>query len=135
MKTSFKILYFLNLSILILGLIWQIGGYIVKVNLYNEMLFEYWIISMAGSVSVCFTFLILNIYGMLKYNHYRTRFLFAIILVSIWMVTGIYHFLYAYLNNISIWCSNICLFNHWLNPTAKFLTWRRIIHSLFLFTA
>ena len=102
MKTSFKILYFLNLSILIFGLIWPFVKYIFNAIVYNEMLFEYWIILMLGSVTVCISFLILNIYGMIKYKHYSTRFLFAIILISVWMVTGIYQLLYVYINDVPV---------------------------------
>ena len=102
MKTSFRILYFLNLSILVFALIWPITKYIFKAILFNEMLFEYWIILMLGSITVCFTFLILNIYGMIKYKHYSKRFLFAIILISVWMVTGIYQLFYVYINDIPV---------------------------------
>lgn len=102
MKPSFKIFYLLNLSILIFVIIWPIGKYIAKANLYNEMLFEYWIILMVSSVTICLTFLALNIYGIIKYKNYRIRFLIAIILVFVWIVTGIYQLLYVFINEVPI---------------------------------
>ncbi|MFO7526853.1 MAG: hypothetical protein R6W68_15475 [Ignavibacteriaceae bacterium] len=96
MNKIFKILYFFNLFLLLVGLFSPIVKYFTYDNSQYDILYEYWLISMLTSITVCIPFFLLSIYGMIKYKQYITSFLIATILVSIWMVTGIYQLIYAY---------------------------------------
>jgi hypothetical protein len=102
MSAGFKLLYFLNLLVLVVALLLPIGELIGKDGSYDKMMFGYYVLLMAGSVTVCITFLLLNIYGLVKYKRYRARFLVATILDCGWIVVGSYQLVYAYMHDVVI---------------------------------
>jgi len=101
MNRIFKILYFTNLTIIILSLLSPVVNWATKTGEYNWSL-AYYSILILGSFTFCVSFIFLNIYGMIKYKVHRLRFLLISIIIGLWIVAGIYQFIYQYTHDITI---------------------------------
>ena len=78
MKKGFKILYFVNLGIILLALLSPIVEWTSHTAEYNWQM-TYYAVVIGLSVTFCISFLGLNIYGITKYEQHRTKYLWITI--------------------------------------------------------
>ena len=98
MSKVFKILYITNLLIIILSLLSPILEWNTKADTNLEL--SYFATFIVLSITLCISFIGLNLYGLFKYKIHRKKFLIVTILMGIWIAVGVYQLVYSYVNNI-----------------------------------
>ena len=100
MHKTFKIIYFSNLLIILIGIASPIIDWLVKEGPHNFEL-QYYSVLIILAFTFSLTFLIVNIYGTIKYVKYRKHFLIVSIIMFVWSFGGVYQAVYLYTHNIS----------------------------------
>jgi hypothetical protein len=101
MSRVFRILYGMNAALIIIALSVPMLK-IVGIDLsFANLLFGYWIVTMALSVSLFPSFLGLNLYAAIKDREHRRRYITVAALTLAGMTVGLYQLIYAYFHDIS----------------------------------
>jgi hypothetical protein len=96
----FKILYVVNLTIIILALVTPIIEATTTTGEYNWQM-KYYAVVVLLSITFCISFLGLNVYGFVRHGQYRIKYLWTTILISAWVLFGVYQLGYGYMHDIS----------------------------------
>lgn len=102
MSKIFRILYTINVVIIVLILLSPIVKLITDHSSVAVLSIGYYAVLLLLSVTFCVSFLGLNIYGALKYKMKRARYYTISIFISIWILWGIYQIVNGYLNDIAL---------------------------------
>jgi predicted nucleic acid-binding Zn ribbon protein len=102
MTKTFRLLYFANAAIIVLGLLSPLFAKYIRGEDNDASLMQWYAVAIVLSVTVCIPFLGLNVYGAVRYRRDRMKFSAVAILLSAWVFWGVYQFVYAYIHDI-VW--------------------------------
>ena len=99
MTKKFKIVYFTNLVIIIIALFTPIINLLSDAYYLDKMQIGYYAVFTMLSITFCASFFGLNIYGILKYKQYKYRYAMITILLSMWMIWGLFQVLNGFFHD------------------------------------
>lgn len=102
MNRRFSILYFGNLTIIIIALLAPVTNLLIHPSVSRVLTMQYYAVLIVLSVTFCISFLCLNIYGALKQQSQRSKYIAVIILLSLWIIWGAYQIIYGYQHEMSL---------------------------------
>jgi hypothetical protein len=102
MIRGFKILYFVNLAIILFALSTPIIEHAFATWEYPWLIMKYYIVGIVLSVTFCVSFLCLNVYGVVKFQQHRVRYLLVVILMSVWIISGVYQWVYLFVHDVPL---------------------------------
>jgi hypothetical protein len=102
MSKTFRILYIVNLLIIVGGLLTPIFKMLTDVSSAHELLLGYYAVVTVLSVTFCISFFGLNLYGALKYRLHRTRYYIIAIFLCVWIIWGACQIAYGYAHGVAL---------------------------------
>lgn len=100
MKKIFRQVYLINLIIIIIGILTPIVKFLFDRSYLDKIIIGYYAVFTLLSITFCLTFLVMNLYGLLKDKQHRRRYLITTILLFIWIIWGTYQIFNGYYQNI-----------------------------------
>lgn len=100
MKKIFKYIYFTNLVIIIIALLIPIVKLLFDNSYLDKIHIGYYAVLTLLSITICITFIGLNLYGLIKYKQHRWKYTVITILLLIWIIWGAYQIINGFFHGI-----------------------------------
>ena len=91
----FKIVYIINLIIIIGALLYPIGMKLLLKTSLEELSLSYTFVILLLGVSFCISFLLINIWGIILNKSNRLYYIIAAVVLLIWVIWSILQFSYG----------------------------------------
>jgi hypothetical protein len=102
MSKRFRLLYFTNASLLVLACAIPIATLFIRGESEGSLLLNYYAVAVVLSVTLCVSFLALNLYRIRRSNQHRIFFWTVSVFLLVWIVWGACQIVHAYTHGVTL---------------------------------